>query len=141
MPKWAKVLIIIILIIAIIAGAIIMYVSAKQAEEILDNVGTLNDKIESNGSSDDLEDIADRLDTMYIDMFNQQFMMFAGENLRGSTVKVLINKVETNNETSEHKVKLEGITKVDEIDSSAIYAAQESYGKDGMINKITITKN
>ena len=152
MPKWFKTLIIVLIAIAAViaiifgitvAAGIKLYNDAQDLTEEMDK--TLNELTENmeqyTGANNTVEDSVEQMNALYITMFNDQFMMFAGENVRGSSVKSLIKVVQTNNETSEDKVTLSGITTADEIENSAKYTVKESYAKNGMINKITITKN
>ena len=128
MPKWFKILIIVLIAISAVA-AIIFGITVATGIKLY------------NDAQDMTEQMDDTVGALYIDLFNSNFMAYIGNDIRGGSVKVLINKVETNNESSENKVKLEGVTTIEELDTSATYTVTESFGKNGMINKITITKN
>lgn len=92
-------------------------------------------------ASDNAEDYADDIDAVMVMAFNEQFLTYCGDSLKGSTVKSLISKVENNNATTTYQIKLSGVTNENEVDKSATYKVVESYAKNGLINKITIEKN
>lgn len=95
---------------------------------------------------DDAKDFADAssdmISNMMVASFNEQFLAFCGNNMKGSTVISLISKIESSNLQNPDSQVSTNITSVNDIDKSATYNIVESYNnKTGMINKITITMN
>ena len=126
MKKSIKILLIVLAVIAVVAVLGI----------ILFSMGIIGSGTVMNDYAQDLaESQTGAMDSMMVDMFNSQFLSYCGDNIKAATVKSLIAKA------GDSKVEVAGITTVEEINASAKYTVKESYGKDGMINKITITEN
>lgn len=111
-------------------------------------------------ASDIAEDTAGTIDTLGKDAFNSQFAIYEGESVKATTVKMLINKVISNNENSgESKIKIEyksalglnevmASSQVSELEriqnlltNGQKYKVEISeYSKAGTVSKITITE-
>lgn len=89
------------------------------------------------------------------DMFNQQFEQYSGSRVNGSNVRALLQKVRNNNNTnfdtpdkqvevvigSENSTKTIESSHINAINTAATYNVKcDDNNKDGLIEKITITK-
>lgn len=147
MKKSIKILLIILAVIVLLAIATIVLVKTdvlKFGEDSTDsNKGILSMGAEIYDDAKDFADASsDRISDMMVASFNEQFLAFCGNNMRGSTVISLISRIESSNLQNPDSQVSTNITSVNDIDKSATYNIVESYNnKTGMINKITITMN
>ena len=105
---------------------------------MINKITVMKDGIEINveNQTEDKEKVENEyssMDALMVSTFNQQFMSYCGPNVKGILVKALISISKTNN--------IDVNVSAYEINDQANYTVLESYGKDGMINKITITEN
>ena len=147
MKKSVKILLIILAVIVVLAITTIVLVKTDVIR-IGDESSDSNNGIISMGAEiyDDAKDFADEssdmISNMMVASFNEQFLAFCGNNMKGSTVISLISRIESSNLQNPDSIVSINITSADDVDRSAMYNIVESYNnKTGMINKITITKN
>ena len=114
----------------IIAGAVLLAI-------LLVSVGMMV----LNSVSDPLNQSKNSNEAQGVQIFNESFMQFLGEEITGQQAKSLISAVNASNgKNADHQVTLEGITKVSGISTKNHYSAIEDLDGSGYINKITITK-
>ncbi len=114
----------------IIAGAVLISI-------LLISVGIMV----FNASSDPINQAQNSSEAQAIQMFNESFTSYLGEEITGQQAKSLISAVNASNgKNADHQVTLEGITKVSGISTKNHYSAIEDLDGSGYINKITITK-
>lgn len=96
-----------------------------------------------NNANDVVEDSKEAIDNLAGNIFNDQFTMYLGDNVKASNVKSLIRRVEVNNknENTFGIVELEGISTIADVVSSHQYMVTAEYGSNGLINKIVIVDN
>ena len=130
------IVIIVILIIALV-GAMVYIVMNK------DNNNNNEIVVNNTGAANEIDDIEEQVNNMAIETFNSMFTMYEDLELTGAQVKSLISKIESSNETNiEHIVTLsdEGITDIEQVDTTKKYTVELSYDDDGYVNEISITE-
>lgn len=82
------------------------------------------------------------MDATVVAAFNEQFLSYCGKDIRGTSVKSLIGKVQASNaQNPDFPVTTTGVTKASDVDSDATYTVVEDYDTDGHIKDLKITKN
>lgn len=120
-----------------IGGA--LFNSAKNISN--DTISQIGTGLEIFNSANELtEDTVSSLDALTIQMFNNQFLSYEGDSVRGSVVKQLLTKIESiNEEDSLSKITINGET---EINSTSKYKISFDYdSSSGFINKVTISES
>ncbi len=119
----------------IIAGAILISI-------LLISVGVMV----MNSADSVVGTAGDQMDQAAIESFNARFTQYAGTQ-RGSTIKSLMNTVNSVTAGGEHTIEIAGDVGTSpsavqsSVKNSTIYKVQVDVGTDGLVNKITITKN
>lgn len=82
------------------------------------------------------------MDATVVAAFNEQFLSYCGKDIRGTSVKSLIGKVQASNaQNPDFPVITTGVTKASDVDSDATYTVEEEYDTDGHIDELKISKN
>ena len=87
---------------------------------------------ENKGGSDIVTELSDTEKKL----FNKKFEKYAGEQ-KGTSVKALINEVETTNTINPSR-KIDIDVDILDIDSAAMYDVECKYDADGYVNKVVI---
>ncbi len=98
-----------------------------------------------NRASDIADETSNQLDSLAIQTYNAGYTNYAGEKVKGSSVKQLINKIQSHNANDEEtdqygEITLSGsVTDVNTVKSSKWYNVKiTAYGNNGAISAITI---
>lgn len=82
------------------------------------------------------------MDATVVAAFNEQFLSYCGNDIRGTSVKSLITKVQASNaQNPDFPVETTGIISASAVDSDKTYTVTESYDTDGHIKQLAIKVN
>ena len=83
----------------------------------------------------------DAVDKLAITTYNKEFTQYEGTNVKGTTVKNLIDAVNVHNQVNKDASKNVTLNKPGTINSNATYTVTCSMNTDGYVNSISITEN
>jgi len=134
------ILIVIILILIIALAGAMVYIFMNQ-DSNNNNNEIIVDNTANGGNTNEIDDIEEQANNMAIETFNSMFTIYEDLDLTAAQIKSLISKIESSNETNtDHIVTLsdEGITDIEQVDSTKKYNVELSYDADGYVNEISI---
>lgn len=137
-----KIIISIIVALSLIVVCVGCFFVIKLMQENFSKVGKGKEK--NKNVHEIISEAQDNLSEMEKNAFNEQFISFEGTNMKGSTVKVLINTVVTSNENNDkdRQVILSGdIKQITDVSPRKTYTVKLNYGENGLINSIFINNN
>lgn len=90
---------------------------------------------------DNAESTTRMMDATMVSSFNEQFLSFCGDNIKGSSVVSLISKVQaSNSQNPDFPVEID-VDSAADIDRSATYTVTETYADDGHIEALAVAEN
>ena len=128
-------IIIVAILIVALTGAIIYIVIDK--DNITNNntvVNTSRNNYNSDKEDDDNE-TENSLEQQAMEMFNEKFEKYVGNNVSASNINSLLKEIETSNSMFEDYVSINptGITDSSNLSSSKKYSVELSYGDNGYV--------
>ena len=89
---------------------------------------------------DNAESTTRMMDATMVSSFNEQFLSFCGDNIKGSSVVSLLSKVQASNRQNPDFPVTININSAADVDRSASYTVTETYDpNDGHISALTVS--
>ena len=137
-------IIIVAILIVALTGAIIYIVIDK--DNITNNntvVNTSRNNYNSDKEEDDDNETENSLEQQAMEMFNEKFEKYVGNNVSASNINSLLKEIETSNSMFEDYVSINptGITDSSNLSSSKKYSVELSYGDNGYVEEVTILES